>query len=47
MGVTGWPVRTTLRGRTIMVEGVVTGPATAGNYVDRGLSESFATEDRA
>ncbi|MFH5773417.1 hypothetical protein ACHFJ0_04135 [Paracoccus sp. NGMCC 1.201697] len=47
MAVTGWPVRTILRGRTIMAEGVVTGPATAGSYVDRGISEAFATEDRA
>jgi|GEM_PF-4006961 len=47
MAVTGSPGRTILRGRTIMAEGVVTGPATAGNYVDRGISEAFATDDRA
>ncbi len=41
MAVTGWPVRTILRGRTIMSEGDVTGTPANGVYVDRGLSAAF------
>lgn len=41
MEVTGWPVRTILRGQTIMAEGAVTGAPTAGIYVERGISEAF------
>nr|WP_280523523.1 dihydropyrimidinase [Haematobacter missouriensis] len=40
MVVTGWPVRTILRGRTIMLDGEVTGTP-AGAYVDRGISGAF------
>lgn len=39
--VTGWPVRTILRGRTVMAEGKVTGAPTDGAYVERGFSEAF------
>lgn len=41
MAVTGWPVRTILRGRTIMRDGQVTGAPTAGTYVERGISAAF------
>lgn len=41
MAVTGWPVRTMLRGRTIMLDGAVTGTPQDGTYVERGLSAAF------
>ncbi|WP_374634420.1 dihydropyrimidinase [Paracoccus sp. (in: a-proteobacteria)] len=41
MAVTGWPVRTMLRGRTIMRDGAMTGTPQDGTYVERGLSAAF------
>ncbi|WP_172329592.1 dihydropyrimidinase [Mangrovicoccus sp. HB161399] len=38
MQIKGWPVRTLLRGRTIMAEGEVTGGPEAGQYLARGIS---------
>ncbi|ANT62632.1 dihydropyrimidinase [Salipiger sp. CCB-MM3] len=39
--VTGWPVRTILRGKTIFEEGEVTGARDAGVYLERGTSQAF------
>ncbi|SDG06157.1 dihydropyrimidinase [Alloyangia pacifica] len=39
--VTGWPVRTILRGRTIFENGEVTGSRDAGVYLERGTSQAF------
>ncbi|MTH79085.1 dihydropyrimidinase [Paracoccus aestuariivivens] len=41
MQVTGWPVRTILRGQTIMANGAITGTTDIGTYIDRGLSAAF------
>lgn len=40
--VTGWPVRTLLRGRTVCLEGVVTGTPADGEYLERGTSAAFS-----
>ncbi|NDV99882.1 dihydropyrimidinase [Salipiger sp. PrR002] len=39
--VTGWPVRTILRGKTIFEEGEVIGARDAGVYLERGTSQAF------
>ena len=36
--VTGWPVRTMVRGHTVFVDGAVTGDAGGGSFVARGPS---------
>ena len=41
LDVTGWPVRTILRGRTIFEDGEVTGARDAGVYLERGTSQAF------
>lgn len=41
MEITGWPVRTLLRGRTIAQDGVPVGDSTGG-HLSRGTSEAFA-----
>ncbi|MEI4487357.1 dihydropyrimidinase [Frigidibacter sp. MR17.14] len=41
MEVTGWPVRTLLRGRTIAAEGAITGTPGQGVYLERGTSRAF------
>ncbi|MCA0996809.1 dihydropyrimidinase [Alloyangia pacifica] len=41
LDVTGWPVRTILRGKTIFEEGEVTGARDAGVYLERGTSQAF------
>ncbi|WP_138471852.1 dihydropyrimidinase [Poseidonocella sp. HB161398] len=38
MQITGWPVRTMLRGRTIMLDGAVTGQPGQGQYLAREIS---------
>ncbi|SOC10891.1 dihydropyrimidinase [Rhodobacter sp. JA431] len=39
--VTGWPVRTILRGQTIFCEGDVIGAPGTGAYLERGTSQAF------
>ena len=41
MEITGWPVRTLLRGRTIAQDGVPVGDPTGG-HLSRATSEAFA-----
>ncbi|EPX85660.1 dihydropyrimidinase [Salipiger mucosus] len=41
MAITGWPVRTILRGRTIFAEGEITGAPGQGVYLERGTSRAF------
>ncbi|MEI4472895.1 dihydropyrimidinase [Frigidibacter sp. MR17.24] len=41
MEVTGWPVRTILRGQTVALENEVTGTPGQGVYLDRGTSRAF------
>lgn len=38
MEITGWPVRTILRGRTIAIEGSIVGQECRGEYLARGVS---------
>ena len=42
--VTGWPVRTLLRGRTVALDGAPAGEPT-GTYLPRRTSEAFEGED--
>lgn len=39
MEITGWPVRTILRGKTVALDGAVTGAPGGGTYLPRGPSE--------
>jgi dihydropyrimidinase len=41
MQITGWPVRTILRGHTIMQDGVITGTKGGGRYQTRGTSQAM------
>lgn len=41
LAVTGWPVRTILRGRTVFADGTVVGKPDAGIYLERGTSQAF------
>ena len=41
MQITGWPVRTILRGHTIMQDGEITGTKGGGRYQTRGTSQAM------